>query len=60
MHGRVSELYNHPKLAMSDSQDTAAFVELAVIAEPAELAMINLHDGYLHGLLAYVSCSVHG
>lgn len=41
---------------MSDSQDTVAFVEL----EPAELAMIDLHDGYLHGLMAYVSCSVCG
>ena len=52
---RVSELYNYPQ-AMSDSQDTVAFVEL----EPAELAMIDLHDGYLHGLMAYVSCSVCG
>lgn len=37
---RVSEPYNYPQ-AMSDSQDTVAFVEL----EPAELAMIDLHDG---------------
>lgn len=41
MQGRGFQSFIITPQAMSDSQDTVAFVEL----EPAELAMIDLHDG---------------